>query len=81
MKNPLNSLKKKIASYVAKDLQEQLNKETEKRKQLEALLGRILYNDNIELPVPIILDIFVICSFIDIFELINADEFNEENIN
>lgn len=72
MKNPLNSLKKKIASYVAKDLQEQLNKETEKRKQLEALLGRILYNDNIELPVPIILDIF---------ELINADEFNEENIN
>lgn len=72
MKNPLNSLKKKIASYVAKDLQEQLNKETEKRKQLEALLGRILYNDNIELPVPIILDIF---------ELINTDEFNEENIN
>lgn len=71
MKNPLNSLKKKIASYVAKDLQEQLNKETEKRKQLEALLGRILYNDNIELPVPIILDIF---------ELINSDEINEGKI-
>jgi len=47
-----------IAKYVNPDLEKELKKETLRRKELEEMLEKILYNEKLKLPTKTTLDIF-----------------------
>lgn len=51
-------IKQILAKYLTPDLLNKLEKETKRRKELELMLEKILYDEKLNLPIGTTLDIF-----------------------